>query len=84
VCHTFSFLFTNTVPEIKIPGGPSFPELSRLGGVSAAGPLLHLLATVISFRCAVETTTEASLRPLIQLQQLQKAGQAPYFIRRTA
>jgi hypothetical protein len=34
---------------------PSFPEPSKLGLVSAAGPLLHLLATVNSFRCAADT-----------------------------
>ena len=39
------------------------------GFLSATGPLLHLLATVISFRCVVKLTTEAAWGPFLILQQ---------------
>jgi len=39
---------------------PVLTEPPLKGFLSATGPLLHLLATVISFRCVVKLTTEAA------------------------
>jgi hypothetical protein len=59
VGEIYLFVVTNSVSELfsfgKLIPFIAHAFLSKIpfGKVSAAGPLLHLLATVISFRCAI-------------------------------